>query len=102
MRSSHPAAGSISDVTNGVAAQLKGLDDLAGIEYRFGRLSRTLEACAERAAAIRMRGGSLAGLDASTRWLEEVIRDHPALQGPEAEGVKGELLRLAHRCRGWA
>jgi hypothetical protein len=99
MRSSHPAVGSITDIVNGVAAQLKTLGDLAGIEYHFGRLSHALEACAERAARVRHSGGSVAGLDASTRWLEEVIRDHPALQGPEADGVRSELLSLVARVR---
>jgi hypothetical protein len=99
MRSSHPAVGPITDVVNGVAAQLKTLDDLAGIEYHFGRLSHALEACAERAARVRRAGGDVAGLAASLRWLRQVVREHRALQGPEAEGVKDELLRMAHRCR---
>jgi hypothetical protein len=100
MRSANPATGSITDVINGVADQLKAMDDPVGIEYHFGRLSRALEACAARAARVRRQGGSVAGLDASVRWLDQVIRDHPGLAGPAAEGLKGELLRLVDRVRG--
>jgi hypothetical protein len=100
MRSTALGQGSITDVITGVTAQPLVRDDLVAVLHSFVRLRGALAGCAVRAATGRRRGGSVAGLDASARWLAEVIRDHPGLADPAAEGLRSELLRLGDRCRG--
>jgi hypothetical protein len=99
MRTTSITAGSITDIVNGVAAQLKGLDDLVAIERSYLRLHGALQNCAVRAATVQRHGGRIPGLAASAWWLDQVIHDHPGLADPAAEGLRSELLRLVDRVR---
>jgi len=92
MRTATIGSGSIADQLNATAILLKGCADLREIEYRWPRLVRALEGCADRAASVRSRGGEPANLDGSLAWLTEVIHAHPALEGPGGEPIRGELL----------
>jgi hypothetical protein len=73
---------------------------LVAIEFQLGRTVVALKSCTARAAGVRHSGGSVAGLDASVRWLDQVIRTHPGLADSAAKGLKAELLRLGDGVRG--
>ena len=92
--------GRISDRVHAVAIQLRGLEDLRQVEYRWGRIVRSLEDLAACVARVRRRGGRPPGLDAAVGWLEAVIRHHPALAGPGGEELREELARMIDRLRG--
>ena len=100
MRTAAIGTGSIADQLNGVAILLRGCEDIATIEWAWPRLVRALEAVAERAAAVRRRGGEPAGLQGSLAWLRQVVQDHGALSGPDGEPMRQELLLLIDRIAG--
>jgi hypothetical protein len=100
MRTAAIGTGSAADQVNGVAILLRQCEDLAAVEYRWPRLVRALEAIADRAAAVRRRGGEPAGLDGSLAWLTEVVHDHPALRGLDGAPMRQELLLLIDRIAG--
>jgi hypothetical protein len=92
-------AGSTVDHVHAVAGQLKGCEDLAAIEYRHSRIVDTLEGVVRRALMVRCRGGTAPGLDTAVQWLDQVVRDHPALEGPQGEPIRAELLSIVGRIR---
>jgi hypothetical protein len=92
-------SGSIVDRLNAVAMTLQECEDLPVVAWKWGRIVRALELIVDRAAVIRRRGGSLANLAGPLTWLDQVVRDHPALQEPGAEPVAEELQRLIDRIR---
>lgn len=93
------ATGSLSDQLNAVVIQLKRCEDLRRLEWAFPRISRALEDIARRAGLTRARGGRPPNLDAALAWLTTTVEEHPAFAEPGGEGLRDELLRLAHRVR---
>jgi hypothetical protein len=73
MRTASIGAGSIADQVNAVAIHLRQCADLRELEYRWPRISRTLDALADRAASVQRRGGSPMNFDGALAWLTEVV-----------------------------
>ena len=92
-------SGSAPDVLNGLIIQLQGCADLGELEYRFPRIARILEGIRDRVAIIYRRGRSTASVAGPLDWLDQVVRDHPALQAPDGEPLRSKLLRLAEDIR---
>ena len=90
-------SGSIVDRLNAVAMTLQECEDLPVVAWNWGRIVRALELIVDRAAVIRHRGGSLANVAGLLDWLNEVVRDHPALQESEGTALRDELLGLIRR-----
>jgi hypothetical protein len=102
MRTAAIGTGSVADQLNGLVILLNGCADLREIEYRWPRLVRGLENVANRVSVARSRGGSIPGLDTAAAWLESTVRDHAALQGPDGEPIRTELLGIVGRIRSLA
>jgi hypothetical protein len=90
-------AGSIADRLNAVAMTVQECEDLPAVAGNWSRIVRALELIADRAAVVRRRGGSLAGVADLLDCLDQVVRDHPALQESEGRGLQAELLTLIRR-----
>ena len=90
-------AGSMSDRLNAVVMTLQECEDLPAVAWKWGRIVRALELIVDRAAVIRHRGGSLANVAGLLDWLNEVVRDHPALQESEGTALRDELLGVIRR-----
>ena len=79
--------GSISDKIHAVAMILKECTSLAAVESRYSLITRTLDQLAERIAEARRRGSVPMPVAPALKWLDQVARELPALDGP------GEVLR---------
>jgi hypothetical protein len=99
MRTIAPVPGGVADRINACAIQLKGLTDPAEVAYRFPKLARSLQAIANRAAAVRRHSGEPAGIDGPLSGLAQVVREHAAFDEPGGEPLRSELLRLVERVR---
>jgi hypothetical protein len=99
MRSANPTIGSPTDVIHSVVIRLKGLGSLKEAEWAYPRLASQLEGVIRRVDAVRHRRGSVQGLDAAVAWLRQAILESPALEGPDGEPLRSELLAIAARIR---
>jgi hypothetical protein len=90
-------AGSIADRLNAVAMTVQECEDLPAVAWKWSRIVRARELIADRAAVVRRPGGSLASVAGPLDWLDQVVRDHPALQESEGRGLQAELLTLIRR-----
>jgi hypothetical protein len=102
MRTVAIGRGSPADILNAVAITLRELENLPAVAWRWGRVVGALEGVARRLGAVRSRGGSTASVAGPIAWLEATVRDHPALEGPDGEPLRSELLRLIDRIRNLA
>ena len=93
----HLDAGWIANRLNAVAMTLQECEDLPVVAWKWGRIVRALELIADRAASVRCRGGSPTAIAGPLDWLDQVVRNHPALQEPGAEPLRDELLGLIRR-----
>ena len=91
--------GSAADQLNQVVMTLKRCEDLRAVEYRWPKLVRTLESVVRRVSLIRARGGSSPAVAGPLAWMEQVVKDYPALQVPGAGPVAEELLAFVDRIR---
>jgi hypothetical protein len=91
--------GSISDQLNAVAITLRECPSLAAVEGRLSRITSSLDGLAERITGCRRRGGVPIGVTPALKWLNQVVRELPALDGPEGEPIRGELQALVSRLR---
>jgi hypothetical protein len=91
--------GSISDQLNAVAITLRECPSLAAVESRLSRITHTLDGLAERIAGCRRRGGVPIGVAPALKWLDQVVRELPALDGPEGEVIRQELRAVVTRLR---
>jgi hypothetical protein len=99
MRTTAPGTGAPADVLNGLIIQLRSCADLRAVVARWPRLCRTLEDVARRVSATRARGGSTPAVVSPLKWLDAVLRDHPALDEPGGEPLRSELRSLVARIR---
>jgi hypothetical protein len=99
MRTLAPGTGSAVDQVNSVAIILHRCKDGRGVEYRFPALVRRLEDVLRRVEAVARQGGSSPGVIGPLRWLDQVVRDLPALDEPRGEPLRAELRTLVARIR---
>jgi hypothetical protein len=71
--------GSAADQINALVMQLRGIADLAELEYRWPRIVRTLESLVHCLSLAKVRGGSSPAVAGPLAWLDQVVTDHPAL-----------------------
>jgi hypothetical protein len=79
--------GSISDKIHAVAMILKECTSLADVESRYSLITHTLDQLADRIAGTRRRGAVPMPVAPALKWLDQVAKELPALDGP------GEVLR---------
>jgi hypothetical protein len=92
--------GSISDKIHAVAMILQECHTLAGVEARYSLITHTLDRLAERIAGSRRRGSvEMPAAPALKKWLNQVARELPALDGPDGEGLRSELRVAIARLR---
>jgi hypothetical protein len=99
MRTAPIGTGSIADQTNAVAMTLKGCPTLSAVEGHYSQVTRTLDALAGRIAAARRRGSVPLPVAPSLKWLDAVVRESPALDGPDGEVLRAELRAAIARLR---
>jgi hypothetical protein len=92
-------SGSVTDRIHSVAITLKECPSLAAVEGRYSAITHTLDGLAERITFCRRRGGVPMGVAPALRWLDQVVRDHPPLDGPEGAPIREELRALVSRLR---
>jgi hypothetical protein len=91
--------GSISDKIHAVAMILKECTSLAAVESRYSLITHTLDQLAERIAGARRRGSAPMPVAPALKWLDQVARELPALDGPDGEGLRSELRVAIARLR---
>src|SRR5262249_55290978 len=99
MRTAPIGVGSAADQINQAAITLRLCPGIAEVEYQFSSIVRRLEYVRERVDRVARRGGSTPGVAGSLRWLDQVVRDHPALDSAEGESLRAELRSLVARIR---
>jgi hypothetical protein len=99
MRHLAPGVGSVSDQVNSVTVILHQCPDLPAVEWAYPRLVRRLDAVRVRVDSTARRGGSSPGVAGPLRWLDQVVRELPALDEPGGEPLRAELRSLVARIR---
>jgi hypothetical protein len=91
--------GSIADKCHAVAMTLRGCESLAAVESHASRILGALDQLAERIALVRRRGSVPMPVQPALRWLDEVVRSHPALDSDAGEVLRAELRAAVARLR---
>jgi hypothetical protein len=99
MRTLAPGTGSAADQVNQVVIILRRCKDLRAVEYRFPAIARRLEDVLRRVNSTARRGGSSPGVLGPLHWLDQVLRELPALDEPGGEPLRAELRALVARIR---
>jgi hypothetical protein len=99
MSSTDISVGSLSDKIHAVAMILQECDSLAGVEARYSLITRTLDQLADRIAEARRRGSVPLPVAPALKWLDQVVRELPALNGPDGEALRSELRVAIARLR---
>jgi hypothetical protein len=99
MRHLAPGVGSPADQLNTITVMLHQCQDLRAVEWVHARLVRRLEAVRVRVDSVARRGGSSPGVAGPLRWLDQVVRELPALDEPGGEPLRSELRAVIARIR---
>jgi hypothetical protein len=99
MRTLPPGVGSASDQVNQVVIILRRCQDLPAVESRWSAIARRLEEVLRRVDSTARRGGSSPGVIGPLRWLDQVVRELPALDEPGGEPLRTELGARVARIR---
>jgi hypothetical protein len=99
MSSTDIGIGSISDKIHAVAMILKECTSLADVESRYSLITHTLDQLAEPIAGSHRRGSVPMPVVPALKWLDQVARELPALDGPDGEGLRSELRVAIARLR---
>jgi hypothetical protein len=99
MSTSSIGIGSIADKIHAVAMILQECHSLAGVEARYSLITRTLDQLADRIADARRRGSVPMPVAPALKWLDQVARELPALDGPDGEALRLELCVAIARLR---
>jgi hypothetical protein len=81
------------------ATKLRRCRSLEEVEAAYPGLVRTLEFTERRVTWVRQRGGSTPGVVGPLRWLDQVVREHPAMDEPGGQPLRQELRALIGRIR---
>jgi hypothetical protein len=99
MRHIAPGIGSPGDQVNSVTVLLHQCQDLHAVEWAYPRLLQHLDYVKQRVDRVARQGGSCPGVAGPLRWLDQVLRDSPALDEPGGEPLRAELRQLVARIR---
>jgi hypothetical protein len=73
--------------------------DLADVQAAYPRVLSYLDFACRRVEWVARQRGSSPAVVPPLRWLDAVLRDHPALDSAEGEALRAELRGLAARIR---
>jgi hypothetical protein len=90
-------AGSPADVLTHVTVLLYQCEDLADVEGLFPRITNNLKFTLRRVEWVHRQGGHSREIAGAMRWLDQVVRDLPALDSDGGEPIRAELRRLTAR-----
>jgi hypothetical protein len=93
----HGPSGSPGDIVNDATVRIRTCRSLEELERVYPILVRTLEFTARRVEWIGRKGGSSPGVHGPCKWLDQVVRELPALDSAQGEPIRAELRALVAR-----